>query len=136
MHPFPKTAAINDPHKKIQPITLKSSTSVENGFSLLVQKWCVFYTSIETDVDTEVSIFQACCCLHNYIIIINNNCDGATEVEEQTENEQPCALLPQTSSNHRANNTALEVTNTLWIILLRIERHFELILGHNKLHKQ
>lgn len=109
MRPFPKTAANNDPHKKKFNRRLsRARRVVENGFGILVQKWRIFHRPIETDVDTAVSIVQACCCLHNYIII-NNNCDVAAEVEEQTGNEQPRALLPQTPSNRRANNAALEV---------------------------
>lgn len=70
MKPYPNATVISDVKKKKFNMQLNRARRViENVFGILDLKWQVFLRSIKT---TEC-IVKAVCCLHNYIMIKNNN---------------------------------------------------------------
>jgi len=106
MRPYPKATMISDIKKKNFNMRLsRARRVVENAFGILAMKWRAFLRSIETDVKTAECIVKAACCLHNYIMIKNNN--TFIESEEQTETIR--ALSDMRSTNRRTNTAAFEI---------------------------
>jgi len=60
---------------------------------------------IETDVETAECIVKAACCLHNYIVIKNNN----TLIESEQQTKTIRALSDMGSTKRRTNTAAFEI---------------------------
>lgn len=109
IRPYPKSGIINDTRKKHFNAQLNQACRVvENAFGILAMKWRVFLRATETDVETAECIVKAACCLHNYIILNNNNreCKAA----ENEEDIGPIrALLATGVTNRRSTNAAIQI---------------------------
>lgn len=106
MRLYPKATMISDIKKKKFNMRLsRARRVVENAFGILAMKWRVFLRSKETDLKTTECIVKAACCLHNYIMIKNNN----TLIESEEKTETIRALSDMRSTNRRTNTAAFEI---------------------------
>ena len=69
MRPYPGGLSIADRQKRVYNYRLsRARLVVENAFGILAARWRIFYTAIDSKLETIDSIIKACCCLHNFLM--------------------------------------------------------------------
>ncbi|KAI5636938.1 DDE superfamily endonuclease domain-containing protein [Phthorimaea operculella] len=101
MRPYPEAQARYDRRKEKFNTNLgRARRVVENAFGILSAKWYIFHRPMETKVTTSITVVNAACVLHNFLIERNSE-HVNYPVEEQREHEFE-DLLPNSrrSSNY------------------------------------
>lgn len=113
MRPFPRRN-LNDINKRIFNYRhSRARRVIENTFGILASKWRIFQKPINAQVDTVVSIVQACVCLHNFI----------KNMEEK--------VSPEERSYHTINLTDCNDSNGEWRNYIPTNNMYGLRSGRN-----
>lgn len=92
---------------------------VENVFGILANRFCVYKTDINLNVDTIDKVVRATCVLHNFLRRKSNqyNCSGALDVEScdlgySTDTQRDLQELQVSTNAGHQSNIAKRVRNT------------------------